>query len=59
MVRAVSALAARLRSWRPAAPPLPDHLEPVLRDGDPECFVRELAIAAAPPWRVWLFVLHR
>ena len=45
----MSGRARRLRDWRPAPPPLPDHLEPVLRAGDPEWFVRELAIAAAPP----------
>jgi 1-acyl-sn-glycerol-3-phosphate acyltransferase len=59
VVGAVSGPAARLRSWRPATPPLPDHLEPILRAGDPEWFVRELAIAAAPPWRVWRFLLRR
>ena len=54
----VSGRARRLRDWRPAAPPLPDHLEPVLRAGDPEWFVRELAIAAAPPWWFWRFLLR-
>ncbi len=55
----VSGWAERLRTWRPTPPPLPDHLEPILRDDDPEWFVRELAIAAAPPWRVWRFLLRR
>ncbi|MGY1608075.1 lysophospholipid acyltransferase family protein [Geodermatophilus sp. SYSU D00700] len=59
MGAALSGWAQRLRGWRPPAPPLPDHLEPVLRDTDPEWFARELAIAAAPPWRVWLFLLRR
>lgn len=54
----MSALSERLRSWRPTPPPLPDHLEAILRDGDPEWFVRELAIAAAPPWWFWRFVLR-
>jgi 1-acyl-sn-glycerol-3-phosphate acyltransferase len=55
---AVSARAG-LRSWRPTPPPLPDHLRPILRDGDPAWFARELAIAAAPPWWVWLVLLRR
>ena len=63
MGAAVSAWAQRLRTglreWRPPTPPLPDHLEGILRDGDPEWFARELAIAAAPPWDVWLFMLRR
>jgi len=49
----------RLRSWRPAPPPLPDHLAPLLSDDDPEWFGRELAIAAAPPWGFWRFALRR
>ena len=48
-----------LRDWRPRAPELPDHLTPVLRPDDPEWFERELAIAAAPPWWFWLFMLRR
>ena len=63
MDTAVSGWAQRLRTglreWRPPTPPLPDHLEGILRDGDPEWFARELAIAAAPPWDVWLFLLRR
>ncbi|MGY1772616.1 lysophospholipid acyltransferase family protein [Blastococcus sp. SYSU D00813] len=47
------------RDWRPATPPLPDHLEQVLRPDDPDWFARELAIAAAPPWWFWRFVLRR
>jgi 1-acyl-sn-glycerol-3-phosphate acyltransferase len=39
----------RALEWRPAAPPLPEHLEGILRPDDPEWFARELAIAAAPP----------
>ena len=35
------------RDWRPPTPPLPDHLQAVLKPDDPEWFVRELAIAAA------------
>jgi 1-acyl-sn-glycerol-3-phosphate acyltransferase len=49
----------RVRSWRPAPPPLPDHLAVVLRPDDPDWFARELAIAAAPPWAVWRFLLRR
>ncbi len=48
-----------LRDWRPAAPPLPDHLQGVVRPDDPEWFAREMAIAAAPPWWFWRFVLRR
>jgi 1-acyl-sn-glycerol-3-phosphate acyltransferase len=48
-----------LRDWRPQPPPLPDHLTPVLKPDDPEWFERELAIAAAPPWWVWQFMLRR
>ncbi|SHG20106.1 1-acyl-sn-glycerol-3-phosphate acyltransferase [Geodermatophilus nigrescens] len=59
MGRPVRDRVRRLREWRPAPPPLPDHLEPVLRDTDPEWFARELAIAAAPPWDGWLLALRR
>ncbi|WP_081866293.1 1-acyl-sn-glycerol-3-phosphate acyltransferase [Blastococcus sp. URHD0036] len=48
-----------LRDWRPEPPPLPDHLEQLVRPDDPEWFARELAIAAAPPWWFWRFVLRR
>ena len=48
-----------LRGWRPVTPPLPDHLTAVLRPDDPEWFARELAIAAAPPWWLWCFLLRR
>jgi 1-acyl-sn-glycerol-3-phosphate acyltransferase len=48
-----------LRDWRPEPPPLPEHLRAVLRPDDPEWFVRELAIAAAPPWWFWRFALRR
>ncbi|WP_233498715.1 1-acyl-sn-glycerol-3-phosphate acyltransferase [Blastococcus sp. TF02A-26] len=48
-----------LRDWRPDTPPLPDHLEQLVKDDDPEWFARELAIAAAPPWWFWRFVLRR
>jgi 1-acyl-sn-glycerol-3-phosphate acyltransferase len=54
----VSGWADRLRDWRPAPPPLPDHLRSILRPDDPEWFARELAIAAAPPWGVWQFLLR-
>ena len=48
-----------LRDWRPPTPPLPDHLRPVVKPDDPEWFERELAIAAAPPWWFWRFMLRR
>jgi 1-acyl-sn-glycerol-3-phosphate acyltransferase len=31
----------------------------IVKPDDPDWFPRELAIAAAPPWRVWLVLLHR
>jgi 1-acyl-sn-glycerol-3-phosphate acyltransferase len=59
----VSGAGKRLRdllvTWRPPTPPLPDHLEAIVSADDPEWFARELAIAAAPPWRFWLFMLRR
>jgi 1-acyl-sn-glycerol-3-phosphate acyltransferase len=55
----VSGRARRLRDWRPPTPPLPDHLTGILRPDDPDWFARELAIAAAPPWWLWLFMLRR
>ena len=48
----------RIRDWRPRTPPLPDHLAVVVKPDDPDWFARELAIAAAPPWRVWRFLLE-
>ena len=49
----------RALAWRPATPPLPEHLEGILRpDDDPDWFARELAIAAAPPWWFWTFLLR-
>ena len=52
-------LLARVLAWRPAAPPLPDYLAASVHPGDPGWFVRELAIAAAPPWRFWTVLLRR
>jgi len=49
---------SRLRDWRPAAPPLPPELVDQLRPDDPEWFARELAIAAAPHWGFWAFMLR-
>jgi 1-acyl-sn-glycerol-3-phosphate acyltransferase len=51
--------AVSLRDWRPRPPALPDHLRAVLRPDDPDWFARELAIAAAPPWWFWRFMLRR
>src|SRR3954447_19316945 len=48
----------RLRTWRPPRPPLPEHLAAIIKPDDPEWFARELAIAAAPPWNVWRFMLR-
>jgi 1-acyl-sn-glycerol-3-phosphate acyltransferase len=55
VVAAVSAL----RTWRPATPPLPEYLARLVRPEDPEWFARELAIAVAPPWWFWRFMLRR
>ena len=51
-------LAARLRGWQPRIPALPDDLALLVRPDDPEWFAREMAIAAAPPWWFWRFVLR-
>ncbi|WP_456600611.1 lysophospholipid acyltransferase family protein [Blastococcus sp. SYSU DS0616] len=48
-----------LRDWRPRTPPLPEDLAALVRPDDPEWFARELAIAFAPPWWFWRFVLRR
>ena len=50
---------SRLRDWRPAPPPLPDDLARLVKPDDPEWFAREMAIAAAPPWWFWGFMLRR
>jgi 1-acyl-sn-glycerol-3-phosphate acyltransferase len=52
-------LAERARSWRPRTPPLPEDLARLVRPDDPEWFAREMAIAAAPPWWLWTFMLRR
>lgn len=49
---------SRLREWRPRTPPLPDDLARLVKPDDPEWFAREMAIAAAPPWWFWRFMLH-
>ncbi|TFV51610.1 lysophospholipid acyltransferase family protein [Blastococcus sp. TF02A-35] len=49
----------RLRRWRPRTPPLPEDLADLVRPDDPEWFARELAVAVAPPWWFWRFVLRR
>ena len=51
-------LGQRLRTWRPAPPPLPDDLARLVKPDDPEWFAREMAIAAAPPWWFWRSVLR-
>jgi 1-acyl-sn-glycerol-3-phosphate acyltransferase len=48
----------RLRRWQPATPPLPGDLADLLRPDDPDWFAREMAIAAAPPWWFWCFMLR-
>lgn len=39
-------------------PVLPEDLAALLRPDDPEWFVPELAVAAAPPWWIWPFALR-
>jgi 1-acyl-sn-glycerol-3-phosphate acyltransferase len=51
-------LGERLRHWRPKTPPLPDDLARLVKPDDPEWFAREMAIAAAPPWWFWRFMLR-
>ncbi|TQN43023.1 1-acyl-sn-glycerol-3-phosphate acyltransferase [Blastococcus colisei] len=50
-------LRTRLLTWQPRPPELPDDLARLVQPDDPEWFAREMAIAAAPPWWVWRFVL--
>jgi 1-acyl-sn-glycerol-3-phosphate acyltransferase len=52
-------LQTRLITWRPATPPLPEDLARLVLPDDPEWFAREMAIAVAPPWWFWRFVLRR
>jgi hypothetical protein len=47
-----------LRSWHPRTPPLPEDLAALLRPEVPAGFGRELAIAVAPPWWFWAFMLR-
>jgi 1-acyl-sn-glycerol-3-phosphate acyltransferase len=54
-----ASLGGRIREWRPATPPLPDHLGPLVHAGDPDWFARQLAVAAAPPWWFWKLALRR
>jgi 1-acyl-sn-glycerol-3-phosphate acyltransferase len=49
----------RLRAWHPRPPALPDDLAQLVRADDPDWFARELAVAAAPAWWFWRFVLRR
>jgi 1-acyl-sn-glycerol-3-phosphate acyltransferase len=58
VVAAVSGFGERLRAWRPATPPLPDDLRRMVKPDDPEWFAREMAIAVAPPWWFWRFLLR-
>ena len=50
---------SRALSWRPRTPPLPDDLARLVRPDDPDWFARQMAIAAAPPWWFWSFLLRR
>jgi 1-acyl-sn-glycerol-3-phosphate acyltransferase len=58
VVPAVSGSAERVRHWRPRTPLLPDDLARLVKPDDPDWFAREMAIAAAPPWWFWTFVLR-
>ena len=51
-------LGERLRAWRPQTPALPDDLARLVKPDDPDWFSREMAIAAAPPWWFWRFMLR-
>ena len=42
-----------------APSPLPHDLAVLVKPDDPEWFARELAIAVAPPWWFWRFMLRR
>ena len=55
----MGAAVSRLREWRPTPPPLPQDLANLVKPDDPEWFARELAIAVAPPWWFWRFMLRR
>jgi 1-acyl-sn-glycerol-3-phosphate acyltransferase len=50
---------SRLGGWRPRTPRIADDLARLVKPDDPEWFARELAIAAAPPWWLWTFMLRR
>ncbi len=50
---------SRLGEWRPKTPPLPQDLADLVSPDDPDWFARELAIAVAPPWWFWRFMLRR
>ena len=58
MVPPVSGPGDRLRRWRPRTPDLPDDLARLVQTEDPEWFGREMAIAVAPPWWFWRFMLR-
>jgi 1-acyl-sn-glycerol-3-phosphate acyltransferase len=49
---------SRLGEWRPKTPPLPQDLADLVTQDDPDWFARELAIAVAPPWWFWRFMLR-
>ena len=49
----------QILAWRPPTPSLPDDLARLVHPDDPEWFPREMAIAVAPPWWLWLAVLRR
>ncbi|GAB4079305.1 lysophospholipid acyltransferase family protein [Modestobacter muralis] len=51
--------AGRLGRWHLPTPPLPAQLADQVGPADPEWFPRELAVAAAPTWWAWRFVLDR
>jgi 1-acyl-sn-glycerol-3-phosphate acyltransferase len=54
----VTGLGARLPAWRPRTPPMAPDLARLVKPDDPDWFAREMAIAAAPPWWFWTFMLR-
>jgi 1-acyl-sn-glycerol-3-phosphate acyltransferase len=52
-------LRTRLRDWHPLPPPLPGDLQGLVAPDAPDWIAREIAIAVAPPWWFWTFLLRR
>jgi len=58
----VTRLGTRVRTavatWRPRTPRMAPDLARLIKPDDPDWFAREMAIAAAPPWWFWTFMLR-